>query len=279
MVHENASHEKVVDSSSANVFNVEYANKFNGNDAWFADSAATEHMSMRREWFKTFHVVQYDSCKVRVDDGGLVDVLGIGDIDVRVRNLDGSYKAHTICKVWYAPKIKRNLLSIGRSSERGIRVIFAEGGKKVMFEKNGKLMVDGVRENDKLYRLNFLPVIKNTEANAIVGDSLMDWHEKLGHINFQILRRMISTNCVSDLKICNLKEDDPFYEGCTLSKQHKFSFPSDEPRRSKRPGELFHADLCGKISQSSVGGANHFLLIKDSRYCYVYSLKEKSEVF
>ena len=45
------------------------------------------------------------------------------------------------------------------------------------------------------------------------------------------------------------------------------------------PGEVFHADLCGKMSKPSIGGANYFLLLKDdhSRYCFVYFLKEKSD--
>ena len=107
-----------------------------------------------------------------------------------------------------------------------------------------------------------MPVYKYSEANAAVTDSLMEWHERYGHVNFQTLRKMISEGSVNDLKILNLDKDNPFCEGCILGKQHTNPFPKDEAVRAKRPGEIFHADLCGKMSQSSFGGANYFFSFK-----------------
>ena len=91
---------------------------------------------------------------------------------------------------------------------------------------------------------------------------------------------MITECSVNDLKISDVGKENPFCEGCILGKQHRNSFPKDEAVRAKNPRELFYADLCGKMSQSSIGGANYFLLLKDdySKYCFVYFLKEKSDV-
>lgn len=269
------------DDRNAELFNVESKVLSNSeDDTWYADSAATEHLCMKRECYKKLNMFNNNNNKVRVGDGGLLTAVGIGDIDIKVANSDGSHSIHTICNVWYVPGIKRNLLSIGRSSERGMRVIFVEGGRKVLFYRNNKFIVDGVRKDDKLYRLNLLPVIKSAEANAAIGNSLMDWHEKLGHVNFQTLRKMISISCVNDLKVTAVSDEKPFCEECVFGKQHRSPFPKHEVIRAKLPGELFHADLCGKMSQSSIGGANYFLLIKDdySRYCFVFFLKEKSDV-
>lgn len=180
--------------------------------------------------------------------------------------------------VWYVPSLKKNLLLLGQSSEKNIRVIFEEGGKRVLFYKKDKLLAEGYRENGRLYKLNFLPICKNAEANVSTCNSLMDWHEKLGHVNFQILRQMFKNSAVNDLKIENVASQDPFCEGCILAKQHGNSFPKNV--RARHRGEIFHADLCGKMSRSSIGGSNYFLLLKDdfSRYCFVYFLKEKSDV-
>lgn len=178
------------------------------------------------------------------------------------------------------PEIKKNLLSIGRTSEKGMRVIFEEGGKRVIFYKSNKFIVDGFREDGKLYKLNFWPVCKYSEENVSTSSSLKEWHEKLGHVNFQTLRQMITNCAVNDLKVFNLDKENPFCEACVLGKQHRNPFPTNEAIRAKKAGELFHADLCGKMSQSSIGGANYFLLLKDdfSKYCFVYFVKEKSHV-
>ena len=44
--------------------------------------------------------------------------------------------------------------------------------------------------------------------------------------------------------------------------------------------ELIHSDVCGKISEKSIGGAQYFLTFTDhkSRYTWTYFLKSKDEV-
>ena len=45
--------------------------------------------------------------------------------------------------------------------------------------------------------------------------------------------------------------------------------------------ELVHSDVCGKISETSIGGAQYFLKFTEdkSRYSWVYILKTKDQVF
>ena len=264
---------------SAELFNVEIAHFSDTNDMWFADYASTEHMCMKKESFKTLQFFENDSHKVKVGDGSLLVAVGTGDVAVKVKNADDSHCKYAITNVWYVLGIKKNLLSIGRAFERGIKIVFETGGKKILFYKNNKLVIYGLRENDKLYRLNFLPENKIIEANIATSTSLMDWHEKLGHVNFQTLRKMISSSCVYDLNVSSLSDVNPFCEGCVRGKQHRNPFPKEGATRAKAPGELIYADLNGKMSISSSGGAYYFLLLKDdySRYCWVYFLKKKTD--
>lgn len=45
---------------------------------------------------------------------------------------------------------------------------------------------------------------------------------------------------------------------------HRSPFPWNNPRtRSVMPGDLVHTDLCGSMSQISVGGAKYFIMFKD----------------
>ena len=159
-----------------------------------------------------------------------------------------------------------------------MKVIFEEGAQRVSFMKGSTLIADGVRCN-RLYKMNLRPV-KIAELNIASSGSLMLWHERLGHMNFKTLQDMNTKGIVEGLKIINTSEEPPFCEGCAYGKQHRCSFPKSEARRSIIPGKTFHVDLCGKMSMPSIGGANYFMLLKDdfSKYCFVYFLKNKTDV-
>ena len=71
------------------------------------------------------------------------------------------------------------------------------------------------------------------------------------------------------------------YQGCILGKhpEHKFEKVSHE--RTSTPLELIHNDVSGPFHQMSMIQAKYALTFIDdfSRYCWVYFLKHKSEVF
>ena len=81
---------------------------------------------------------------------------------------------------------------------------------------------------------------------------------------------------------CNFSCDREFCSNCCDGKQHKSPFPTFESQNIKRvPLELIHSDICGKITPSSLGGANYFLTFIDdaTKYTWVYFLKTKDECF
>lgn len=49
-----------------------------------------------------------------------------------------------------------------------MRVIFKENKKRVIFYKSNKFIVDSFRKDEELYKLNFLPVCKYSEAKLLV---------------------------------------------------------------------------------------------------------------
>lgn len=247
-------------------------------DAWYADSGATDHMSFQRECFKNFVPFVKDTCQVRIGDGRRLPVRGTGDIEVQVINSEQPGPVHTIKDVLFVPDLGRNFISVSRSTEKGMKVIFEEGAKRVSFVKGDLVVADGTRDN-RLYKMNLGPV-KTTELNIATAGSPMIWHERLGHVNFKTLREMSSKGVVDDLEINKMTEENPFCKGCAYGKQHRLSFPKSGARRANAAGETFHVDLCGKMSTPSIGGANYFMLLKDdfSRYYHVYFLKDKTDV-
>ncbi|XP_033212155.1 uncharacterized protein LOC117169759 [Belonocnema kinseyi] len=170
--------------SAAEFFNAETSLAQVNEDIWFADSGATEHMSFRKEWFKNLKGFSNNEYSVLVEDGNSLCVKGKGDIEVEVQNDCGNLTKHKIGDILYVPHIKKNLLSIGRSSEKGMEIIFKEGGQNVSFYKNNRLIVDATRHNKRLYRMNFKPV-GVAETHFVETKTFVKWNERLGHVNFK----------------------------------------------------------------------------------------------
>ena len=66
-----------------------------------------------------------------------------------------------------------------------------------------------------------------------------------------------------------------------MGKQQRKAFPRESNNRAQSPLELVHADLCGKMSTTALGGSFYFMLLVDdfSRKMWVYFIREKAEAF
>ena len=69
-------------------------------------------------------------------------------------------------------------------------------------------------------------------------------------------------------------------ETCAKAKMHEIPFPKQRKKKTSRPLELIHSDLCGPMNVESIGGSKHVLTFTDdyTRYVTVYFLKSRSEV-
>lgn len=68
----------------------------------------------------------------------------------------------------------KNLLSIECASEKEMRVIFEDDKQSVYFyKKNNKLIIKGNKLNNKLYKLNFIPVFV-TKVNVLMRFIIAD---------------------------------------------------------------------------------------------------------
>ena len=99
------------------------------------------------------------------------------------------------------------------------------------------------------------------------------WHGRLGHVNYDTLRRLINMECLPKFQIYPNHK----CEICVESKLTRTSFQSIE--RSSEPLELIHSDICDLKFIQTRGGKKYFLTLIDDciRYCYVYLLRSKDE--
>ena len=131
-----------------------------------------------------------------------------------------------------------------------------------------------------LFKMNVMTIVppikninnKNTSSSYMLESSNV-WHGRLGHVNYDTLRRLINMECLPNFKL------DPNHkcEICVESKLTKTSFQSIE--RSSEPLELIHSDIRDLKFIQTRSGKKYFLTLIDDciRYCYVYLLKSKDE--
>ena len=92
---------------------------------------------------------------------------------------------------------------------------------------------------------------------SIKASTLQKWHERLGHVNFQDLIRMVDINIVDDMKLANRKVT--FCIHCAEAKQAKRKQPQQDTSRSAptdEPGATLCADLKTDMKADRRGNIN-----------------------
>lgn len=94
----------------------------------------------------------------------------------------------------------------------------------------------------------------------------------MAHQNFECIKDILKNNNIKFSGKANTCTE------CLKGKQHRLPFQRSESSTSKA-GELVHADVCGPMEETSIGGSRYFLLWKDdySNYRTIYFMSHKSE--
>ncbi|MCO5563189.1 hypothetical protein L7F22_016826 [Adiantum nelumboides] len=160
----------------------------------------------------------------------------------------------------------------------------APAGKKVTCANNASYPIKGVGKLENglfvlnCYEKQIQACIAETKTQAMQDAEL--WHARFGHVGYGSLMTLQRHNMVQDL---SLLEMPPRHvcEGCVLGKMHRFAFSQDGFVRATRKLQLVHSDVCGPMRTPSVGNSLYFVTFIDdfSRFCWVYPLNAKSDVF
>ena len=240
------------------------------SDKWYADSAATEHMTNRRDWFTNFKSIDDGVWPVLVADNKKVWVKGQGDIKI-IRHVNGRKLPGILRNVIYIPELARNLLSVGTVSDAGIIFIsesLTQPGNCEFRTKSGELVMEGKRVH-KLYELSLTvkpPSITSPAASSVAlvthsrdkSDStdMLLWHLRMGHVNYKTIQHMHSENSLQDFNLKNTTIPQELYHGCMQGKHSKASYPTDVHKLRNLPvGTFLHGDTSGKIACPSLGGS------------------------
>lgn len=241
---------------------------------WVADSGATKHMANNQDWFHELKLFKNQvTCKV--GDGKKVEVKGIGSIKI-VSTINGNKLQGILTNVLYIPTLAANLFSIGAATKMGINTTF--NNKRCLMKKEGRVIAIGNMIEDNLYLMEIETLIEPGKALIVQKDrTIQEWHKAMGHPNRSRLLKLakgLANEMIVKDKTANI-ECGPCAEG----KGKQTSHPLKEKETPKLGGKV-HADLSGKVNKDSLIGAHYYLMCKDefSEYCFVYFLKNKSEV-
>ena len=129
-----------------------------------------------------------------------------------------------------------------------------------------------------MWKINVMTIIKSemneASSSAYILESSNLWHGRLGHVNYDTLRKLINSNHIPTFQI----DAKHKCETCVEAKLTQSYFQSVE--RHTKPLNLIHSDICDLKLVQTRGCNKYFISFVDdsTKYCYVYLLKSKDEM-
>ena len=118
--------------------------------------------------------------------------------------------------VLHVEGLKANLLSISQLCDQKLNVKFIKENCKVL-NKTGKVVLEGSRSSDDCYKL-----IHSHTCHTTSLENIDLWYQKLGHLNFKNLTKIVNAGAVRGIP--TLSEKEPGVCGpCQIGKQVKLS--------------------------------------------------------
>lgn len=242
-----------------------------------ADSGATDHMIHDKSYL--VNTQEITPRHIVLGNGATVVSRLKGELvlHTRLQSFDDRWERKLVLEdVLFVPGLESNLISVGRLCENGHKITY--GGNGFSSVKDGLLRMQG-RKIDGLYIVKSC-VNGYNHGYAAKAASLPEdlWHERLAHANVESIRKLQHSGAVRGL---HLQKDNKgnackdCIEGKLMRRMAKFN-----PTRSTAPGAVIHSDVCGPMSEQSLGGSKYFTTFIDeySGFIYVVPIKQKSDV-
>ena len=141
--------------------------------AWYLDTGASNHMTGEASVFAELN--KKVSGTVRFGDGSLVDICGRGTV---MFAMDGG-RHRALTNVYWIPRIKTNIISIGQLDEIGCPT-HVENGVMIIRDRQKKLIAKAPRMRNRLYMVH-LQIEKPICLAAHMGEDAWIWHARFGH--------------------------------------------------------------------------------------------------
>ncbi|XP_022866044.1 uncharacterized protein LOC111385848 [Olea europaea var. sylvestris] len=144
-----------------------------------------------------------------------------------------------------------------------------------VYDTFGDVVLEGVRTSDNCYGV--LPNSNYLCSSAEIDMSEL-WHQRLGHVNYRSLSKLVKKQIVDGLPRIDQSEN-AVCKPCQQGKQLRINHKRTSKILTNRPLELFHIVLMGPSRVESLGGKWYILVVVDdfSRFTWIDFLREKFE--
>jgi len=153
------------------------------HEAWLIDSGASFHFTPHREWFYEYE--KYDGGDVFLGDDRKARIIGHGKVKLK---LQGG-RVRTLLGVLHIPALARNLISISKLDDAGVKTVFEKDTCKTV---RGALVLMRRVRTGTLYKLQGSTVVDGCNSSVVPksgaenlvasGERTMLWRQRLGHI-------------------------------------------------------------------------------------------------
>eukprot|EP00253_Pinus_taeda_P023382 PITA_23382 len=101
------------------------------SEAWLIDSGASSHFTPHREWFGEYE--KYDGGDVFLGDDRKARIIGRGKVKLKLQG--GRFR--TLPGVLHIPTLARNLISVSKLDDAGVKTVFEKDTCKMVLRSTG----------------------------------------------------------------------------------------------------------------------------------------------
>lgn len=173
----------------------------------------------------------------------------------------------------WVPEFRNNLMSVSSITENGYTVT-SNRNTAFINRRYGTIVLTAKKENG-LYVVRTKDEHQAMQTEKV--DQLTRWHQRLGHLNFESIKRLHNEEMVIGMNLSQLdKQKTPRCETCDKTKIHQLPYKDSQTVEEDILG-LVHTDICGPMSVPSLGGARYFatFINHKTRYMELALLKER----
>jgi len=250
------------------------------HSSWNADTGASAHMTFNRHWMR--HMTPH-RIPIHIADGSVLYSEGIGSVRF-TPVIDGQEMPPLeFTNVLYVPSLSSNLFTVlYLTMHRHFTVSIIMD--TLNFIRSGQTVFQAkvMPSNSAFLVGETVPVEEFASLSSTTTLSLdLDlWHRRLCHHHLTGVKKLLSGNLVTGIKLDSQADPDPVCEACKAGKMHADPFLSSQSKAS-RPLQLIHSDVHGPVKVHTHQGYCYWVSFIDdfSRFKAVYLLKRKSETF
>ena len=131
-----------------------------------------------------------------------------------------SEKVLALNDVLHMPNMRWNLVSVSLLGKTRVMILFDPD--KILLTKNDAFVGKGYY-NQGLFMLNVYDIVNNNASfsSAYIVDSCDIWHDRLGHVNFSYMKKMVELSLIPKLSLENHGKCESCVESKTIKKSCK----------------------------------------------------------